>query len=241
MNGADDRKRAKGGPTALLLRVAIILGIFLLAVFIGYPYLKNDQLPIFRPSQLDQRLVDPSVLKEQGTHHIHDFDLIDQTGQHLTLDDVKGRIIIADFFFTTCTSICPKMSSQMTRVQQAYKDDDRVVILSHSVTPEMDSVPVLQAYADRFGADPAHWHLLTGDRKQIYDLARRSYFAAVTEGDGGPDDFVHTENFVLVDPQLRIRGFYDGTSTADVDRLISDIGKLLREIRDTDGTPSQAR
>ncbi|MCB0791340.1 MAG: SCO family protein [Flavobacteriales bacterium] len=229
MNGAGDERNSSDRTWPLVLRASIVAGIFTLAVFIGYRLLRNDTLPVFQPAQLDQRLVDPAVLKEQGTHHIHDFDLIDQTGNHLTLDDVRGHIIVADFFFTTCTSICPKMTGQMTRVQRSFKDDERVVLLSHSVTPEMDSVPVLRSYADRFQADPGKWHFLTGDRKQIYDLARRSYFAAVNEGDGGPDDFVHTENFVLVDPLLRIRGFYDGTSTADVDRLIDDISRLERE------------
>ena len=121
------------------------------------------------------------------------------------------------------------MSIQMARVQEAYKTDDRLLLLSHSVTPEMDSVPVLAAYAEQHGADPDRWRFLTGDRKQIYSLARKSYFAAMDEGDGGPDDFVHTENFVLVDRQRRIRGFYDGTAAKDVDRLITDIAKLLEE------------
>ena len=140
--------------------------------------------------------------------------------------------IVADFFFTTCATICPKMTTQMERVQEAYKTDDRIVLLSHSVTPEMDSIPVLADYAALHNADPARWHFLTGDRKQIYSLARRSYFACQDEGDGGPDDFVHTENFVLVDPQRRIRGFYDGTNAGEVDQLISDIGKLLAESED---------
>ena len=105
------------------------------------------------------------------------------------------------------------------------------MILSHSVTPEMDSIPVLADYAALHRADPERWHFLTGDRKQIYALARRSYFACLDEGDGGPQDFVHTENFVLVDAQRRIRGFYDGTNPTDVDRLIGDIGKLLSEER----------
>jgi protein SCO1/2 len=121
------------------------------------------------------------------------------------------------------------MTKQMVRVQEAFADEDRLMLLSHSVTPEMDSVPVLAAYADLHGANYAKWRFLTGDRKVIYDLARKSYFAVLDEGDGGPDDFVHTENFVLVDPQRRLRGFYDGTSTTDVDRLIGDIRKLLED------------
>jgi protein SCO1/2 len=124
------------------------------------------------------------------------------------------------------------MSTQLIRVQERYKDEDRLMLLSHSVTPETDSVPVLKAYAEKYGVDHRRWRLMTGDREQIYRLARNSYFAAVDQGDGGPEDFVHTENFVLVDPQGRIRGFYDGTKPAEVDKAMADIQILL------DGMPS---
>lgn len=211
-------------------RVGLFLLVVTVAIGVGYLMLKpSDELPVYHPNQLDPRLVDPSVKGRAGEHHISDFDLTDQFGGHFTMADVGHRIIVADFFFTTCATICPKMTNQMERVQEAYKDEDRLLLLSHSVTPEMDSVPVLAAYAASHRADPDRWRFLTGDRRQIYALARKSYFAAMDEGDGGPDDFVHTENFVLVDPQRRIRGFYDGTSTADVDRLIGDIAKLLKE------------
>ena len=220
----------KGRDRSLVIRISIFLGIVLVAIVIGYFIIRpSDRLPIFHPAQLDQRLVDPSLKGVKGEHHIADFNLTDQFGGNFTLADVGDRIVVADFFFTTCTSICPKMSVQMERVQEAYKDDPRLLLLSHSVTPEIDSVPVLAAYAELHHADPERWRFLTGDRKQIYALARKSYFAAMDEGDGGPDDFVHTENFVLVDPQRRIRGFYDGTNAKDVDRLIGDIAKLLKE------------
>lgn len=213
-----------------MLRILLFLAIFFTAVVVGYLIIRPaDELPIYHPTQLDRRLVDPEVRKRGGEHRITDFSLTDQTGGTFTLADVGDRIIVADFFFTTCPTICPKMTVEMTRVQEAFKDDPRLLLLSHSVTPEIDSVAVLADYAALHGADPARWRFLTGERKQIYALARRSYFAALDEGDGGPDDFVHTENFVLVDPQRRLRGFYDGTSAADVDRLIRDIHKLLKE------------
>ena len=221
-----DRSRAR----APLLRAAIFAGIALVGIMIGYFMLRpSDTLPIFHPKQLDLRLVDPAVRNTEGEHHVQDFILTDQQGELVSLQDVGDRIIVADFFFTTCATICPKMSAQMERVQEAYKTDDRLILLSHSVTPEMDSVPALAAYAELHRADHNRWRFLTGDRKQIYRLARKSYFAAMDEGDGGPDDFVHTENFVLVDPQRRIRGFYDGTSATEVDRLIGDIENLLNE------------
>jgi protein SCO1/2 len=224
---------ANGSGPSFATRIIGFALVFLAAVTIGYFMLRpGDELPIYHPNQLDPRLVDPSVRGAEGEHHILDFALIDQHGDTFRLKDVGDRIIVADFFFTTCATICPKMTVQMARVQEAFKDEDRLLLLSHSVTPEIDSVPVLKAYADLHQADPRRWRMLTGDRKQIYHLARKSYFAAMDEGDGGPDDFVHTENFVLVDPQRRLRGFYDGTNAKDVDRLIGDIHKLLKEQAD---------
>lgn len=206
--------------------------IFCAAVYIGYLILRpSGELPIYHPSQLDPRLVGDAVKNEQGEHHIKPFHLIDQNGDSLSLADVQGKVLLVDFFFTTCGSICPKMSNQMVRVQQAFMNDDRVLLLSHSVTPESDSIPVLRAYAAEYGVDHHRWRLLTGDRKQIYDLARTSYFAAVDQGDGGPNDFVHTENFVLVDPQGRLRGFYDGTKAKEVDQAMKDMRQLLKEIK----------
>jgi protein SCO1/2 len=214
----------------LLIRLAAFAAIT--AALIGAAYLiirPSDALPVFHPRQLDPRLVDPAVRKHEGEHRISDFSLVDQQGRTVTLADAEGRIIVADFFFTTCATICPKMTANLERVQEAFRQEPRLLILSHSVTPEMDSVPVLADYAALHGADPERWRFLTGDRAQIYALARRSYFACLDEGDGGAQDFVHTENFVLVDPLRRIRGFYDGTRGDEVDRLIGDIGRLLQE------------
>lgn len=212
----------------LLFRAGVFLLLFLAAVIAGYFLLRpSEEPPVFHPSQLDKRLVDESVRSETGEHHISDFDLIDQEGRHITLADVRDKVLLADFFFTTCGSICPKMSTQMERVQERFKNEDRFLLLSHSVTPEIDSVAQLKNYADLHNADSRRWHFLTGDRAQIYRLARRSYFAALDEGDGGPDDFVHTENFVLVDQQGRLRGFYDGTKAVEVDRAMKDIAWLL--------------
>ncbi|HRO40889.1 MAG TPA: SCO family protein [Flavobacteriales bacterium] len=217
---------------APFLRAGIFLAIFFAAVTIGYFLLRpSDELPIYHPSQLDVRLVDRSVRDAKGEHHIKPFRLIDQDGDSLFLADVQGKVLLTDFFFTTCGTICPKMSTQMARVQEAFAQDDRVLLLSHSVTPEADSVPVLHAYAKEYGVEHHRWRLLTGDRKQIYDLARTSYFAVMDHGDGGPDDFVHTENFVLVDPQGRLRGFYDGTKAKEVDQAIKDMRKLLKEMK----------
>ena len=218
------------GKGTLGIRFVLFMLIFAAAVVAGYFIIRpGGELPVYHPTQLDRRLVDPEVRKAKGEHRISDFRLIDQRGDTITLADTEGKVIVADFFFTTCPTICPKMSVQMARVQEEFQAEPRLLLLSHSVTPETDTPDVLMEYADRHGADHDRWRFLTGDRNQIYDLARRSYFAAMDEGDGGPDDFVHTENFVLVDSQRRIRGFYDGTSEKDVDRLIGDLRKLLKE------------
>lgn len=217
---------------APFIRGAWFLGLFLAASAIGYFMVRpSGELPIYHPSQLDPRLVGDDALEQEGEHHIKPFNLIDQEGDSVFLSTIEGKVVLADFIFTTCGTICPRMSTQMVRVQTAFEDDDRVMILSHSVTPEADSVPVLKAYGERYTVNHDRWRLLTGDRAQIYDLARNSYFAAVDEGDGGPDDFVHTENFVLVDPQGRIRGFYDGTKFDEVSQAIKDIRTLLKKMK----------
>ena len=212
----------------ILVRLIVFLGIFAAGVGIAYRMLKpSNELPVYTPAQLNPLVVDPSLRKSTAEHHILDFNLTDQKGRTVTLADTKGKVILTDFFFTTCGNICPKMSTQLERVQEAYKDEPRFVILSHSVTPEIDSVPALNAHADLHGADPERWRFLTGDRKQIYMLARKSWFAVKDTGDGGPNDFVHTENLILADTLGRLRGFYDGTKPAEVDQAIEDIGKLL--------------
>jgi protein SCO1 len=214
----------------LLLRAALFVLLFAIGVGVAYFMIRpSGELPIYTPAELNPALVDSSLRSSHAEHHILDFSLTDQRGSTVTLADTRNKVVIADFFFTTCGSICPKMSDQLERVQAAFLKDERVLLLSHSVTPEIDSVPVLKDYANLHGADPEHWRFLTGDREQIYRLARKSWFAVKDTGDGGPDDFVHTENFILADQQGRLRGFYDGTSPADVDRAIGDIGKLLEE------------
>ena len=204
--------------------------ILIIGILIAYQWIKESRvLPIYSPSQLNPELVDPEKQNQTKNHRIADFELIDQDGEKFTQEDLKGNFYVTDFFFTTCPTICPDMSSQLMRVQEANKDREDFKIISHTVQPEVDSVPVLKEYAQRYGADPQQWIFLTGEKKVIYDLARKSYFAAVTEGDGGLDDFIHTENFVLVDKKKRIRGFYDGTSKSSVDQLLTDIEILAQE------------
>lgn len=159
-------------------------------------------------------------------HTIGDFKLTDQDGETITNQTVKGKIYVADFFFATCQSICPQMSSQLVRVQDAFKNDGRFMILSHTVNPAHDTVAVLNDYAKGYGALKGKWHFLTGDKKYIYGLAKDSYLVNALQDDGTPEGFLHSELFILVDGHRRIRGMYDGTDSTDVNRLIGDI-KLL--------------
>lgn len=205
------------------------LTIFIVGVFVVYFFLTPvPVLKIYKPSDLNPKLVDKDQ-QSNKPHRIADFKLVNQNGDTITLQNLEGKIYVADFFFTTCPTICPKMSDQMHRVYKKYLNNPDVLILSHTVMPEVDSVLVLKSYADKYAANADKWMFLTGPKEDIYQLARKSYFAVISEGDGGVSDFIHTENFVLVDKQKRIRGFYDGTSKKDVDRLIKEIGYLLKE------------
>lgn len=160
-------------------------------------------------------------------HQVANFSLTDQSGLTITNETVKGKIYVANFFFATCQSICPEMSTNLIDVQAAFKDDDSLLILSHSVNPLHDTVEVLKGYGETYHADKNKWHLMTGDKKHIYDLAKTSYLINALEDDGTPEGFVHSELFLLVDTKGRIRGMYDGTDKAQVKRLIEDI-KLLK-------------
>lgn len=171
--------------------------------------------------------------KANGTdtlyHTIRPFFFTNQYNQPVTETTVKGRIYVADFFFATCQSICPQMSSQLVHVQEAFAKDDSVLILSHTVNPEHDTVEVLKGYADSYGAIKGKWHFLTGSKKDIYALAKDSYLVNALEDDGTPEGFLHSELFMLVDTYGRIRGTYDGTDPVAVQKLIADIKILKKE------------
>lgn len=186
----------------------------------------------WHPADVNPELVDSTVWHIKKNHRIADFSFVNQNGKIITQRDYEGKIYVADFFFTTCPTICPKMTDNMVVIQQAFLDNPRVMLLSHSVTPDIDSVPVLKEYAQRKGVVDSKWNLVTGDKKEIYEMARKSYLVAKL---GKPEemyDMVHTENFVLVDSKRRVRGFYDGTNSEDIENLIEDIRWLLENEKD---------
>jgi protein SCO1 len=167
--------------------------------------------------------------KDTIYHTVQQFTLTDQTGATVSGETVRDKIYVANFFFVSCQSICPEMSTNLRDVQAAFANDPDVLILSHSVNPLHDTVEVLQRYGGMYGANPEKWHLLTGDKKTIYDLAKQSYLVSALEDDGSPEGFIHSELFMLVDKHRRLRGMYDGTDKAQVKKLIGDIAVLKTE------------
>jgi protein SCO1/2 len=168
--------------------------------------------------------------KDTIYHSIKPFSFINQDGKTITDKDYEGKIYVADYFFASCQTICPKMATELQRVQDKFAYTKGLVqILSHTVNPENDSVPVLKAYSNMVHADNSIWNFVTGDKKQLYEMARESYLVNAMEGDGGPDDFIHSEFFILVDKEKHIRGIYDGTNIKAVNELLDDIKVLIAE------------
>lgn len=196
----------------------------------------TNRLKIYNPADINPTLVDSSLHGVQKDHTISDFSFVNQLGDTITKEDVSGKIFVTDFFFTTCGNICPKMTKQLIRVQDEFGSDNHILILSHTVHPSHDSVSVLYEYAEKFGANHEKWWFLTGSKKELYIMARKSYLVVPDENDpnfehGDESDFLHTENFALIDPDGRIRGMYDGTNSEEVSELMRDIYDLKREYK----------
>ncbi|MFO8147482.1 MAG: SCO family protein [Bacteroidota bacterium] len=213
------------GIVLLVLSVIIIYAIYTLLTPV-------KKLPVYQPDMVNTELVDTTVQYVRKYHKIADFELYNQNGDTITKAFYKDKIYIADFFFTTCLTICPIMTDHMVKIQEEIKDDPEVLLLSHTVFPVADSVPVLKEYALEKGVLDSKWNLVTGDKKHIYELARKSYLASKSDGDGGPYDMIHTENFVLVDKKSQIRGFYDGTDPEAIDDLMKDLKILKAEYKE---------
>jgi len=189
---------------------------------------KPKTLPFFNSAEFSPEWISDDDAKFDAIHKIADFSFIDQNNQKVTNANFDGRLYVANFFFTTCPGICPQMTNNMAKLQDHYMDDDRIKFLSHSVTPWMDTVKQLRRYAKANGVVSKKWHLVTGDKEVIYNIARQSYFAEKQIGlQLDSDDFLHTENFLLVDHERRIRGIYNGTIDSEMERLMEDIDILF--------------
>jgi protein SCO1/2 len=216
---------------AIAVSVAIIAPIIFLIIFanIKHPSIKPiDVLPIMG----ERKVVEIQGLNGEKRidtiyHTIQPFKFVSHLGDTITEDRLKGKVTVVDYFFTTCPNICIDMAKNKLAIQEHFLNDRDVQIFSHTVDPETDSVPQLYRYAQENYVNSKVWLLLTGPKKELYDQARKSYMITAMEGDGGPDDFIHSERFVLIDKELRVRGFYDGTSKEDTEKLIQDIERLL--------------
>ncbi len=212
---------------------ALLITAALTVVIIGF--LKSTSkkplryLPYFGIQKVDTLLKSGMYSKDTIYHSVQNFSFVNQEGKTITQSDLDGSVYVTDFFFTTCQSICPIMSTEMEKIASAFKGNPAVKILSHTVNPEYDSVPVLAEYARLHHADAKQWMFVTGDKKELYNIARTGYYLNAEQGDGGPDDFIHTQNFALIDKEKHIRGYYDGTKSEEVEQLILDIGLLLKE------------
>lgn len=189
-----------------------------------------DYLPYYNEASFTPHWLTPNTEAERTFHKIPDFNLINQLGETVSQKTFEDKIYITDFFFTTCPGICPKMTGNMFKLQDAFLDDKEVLLLSHSVMPATDSVPVLKAYAKEYNVVSGKWHLVTGNKTEIYNLGREQYFVENDLGEEKSiDDFLHTENFLLIDKNKHIRGIYNGLNRASVNQLIVDVKALKKE------------
>jgi len=195
--------------------IVLTMTVFSAFVVSSFYYVNKpiETLPIYSPSMVSKELVEENIQFIKKYHKIKNFYMKNQNGETITQEFYNDKIYVADFFFTTCPTICPIMTENMGYIQEKIKNDSDVLLLSFSVTPEIDSVEQLKKYALEKNVIDSKWNLVTGNKKDIYNLARTSYLVAKTNGDGGKYDMIHTENFVLVDKEKRIRGFYDGTNS----------------------------
>lgn len=205
------------------------LFIVLLLMVIGCSSPKNDKLPILGRKSIQEKTVNGTVKFDTVYHRINDFTFTNQDSMKVSNNTFKDKIYVADFFFTTCPTICPIMKTQMLRVYEHFKNNDRIMFLSHTIDPDYDTVALLHDFAERLGVSSKKWHFVTGPKEYIYEIGQNSYMVTAMEDDNEPGGYLHSGAFILVDADRHIRGLYDGTKEDQVDQLISDIPKLLRE------------
>ncbi len=209
---------------AIVMTILSVIIISIIYQLLDVP----PKLPIYQPTMVNNEMVDSTIQYKKKYHKIAPFTLVNQNNDTITEDYYNNKIYIADFFFTTCQTICPIMTEHMVEIQKELREDTDILLLSHSVIPEYDTPEVLKAYALKKGVNDSKWNLVTGSRKEIYTLARKSYLA-VKDIPGEEDAMVHTENFMLIDKKKQIRGYYDGTNPDEINRLLKEIEILKLE------------
>ncbi|MDC3133637.1 SCO family protein [Bacteroidota bacterium] len=224
-------------------RVLVVFIIFLtgagIIIYLNLDWQNNRKLPVFQPNDINPDLVDSSLHGRGrgingGDHCISNFELLDQLNHRVTKKIMTNKIVVTNFFFVSCPSICPKMTQNLLTIHNQYKEDNKILILSHTVWPEVDKVNVLFKYAEKYKIDYENWRFLTGDKIELYRLARQDYLVVPDINDsnfqhGSEADFIHTENIVLLDQKQRIRGYYDGTDPLEMNRLLEDI-EILKKL-----------
>lgn len=203
--------------------------VFLLGILVFSCGSKNEKLPILGRKEIKNVSFEGNIKADTIFHTIRDFSFTNQNGDMITQDTFEDKIYVADFFFTTCPTICPIMKTQMLRVYEKYQDNPDVLILSHTIDPQHDSVEVLHEFAERLGVSSETWHFVTGDQEEIYDIGQNSYMVTSREDPDEPGGYLHSGAFLLIDKERRVRGIYDGTKADKVDLLLKDIDKLLDE------------
>ncbi len=189
----------------------------------------QEALPYLGRKQVVEKTVDGQTVQDTVNHKIGEFQFLNQDSSLITHEDVEGKVYVADFFFTTCPTICPIMKTQMLRVHEVFKDHNDFAILSHSIDPEYDNVKVLKDFSERLDIEGGEWHFLTGNKKDIFDMGQKGYMVSAMEDEQEPGGFIHSGAFILIDRYRHIRGVYDGTKAEQVDKLIRDIEILLNE------------
>lgn len=189
----------------------------------------NDRLPILGQKEAVTKTVNGKTVTDSVAHSIPDFRFVSQYGDTVSAQTLAGKIYVADFFFTTCPTICPKMKTQLKRVYERFKGNPNVMLLSHSIDPTHDSVAVLREFAQNLGVQGKQWLFVTGDKEKLYDIGQNSYMVSAADDASAPGGVVHSGAFILVDTQKHIRGIYDGTTVEGVDKLMADMDKLLAE------------
>ena len=224
-------------------RILVVFLIFIIGsgviIFLNLDWQNDKKLPVFQPNDINPELVDSSLHgrgrgTNGGDHSISNFTLLDQLNRKVTKKVMINKIVLADFFFVSCPSICPKMTNNLLKIHDYYKSDSSILILSHTVWPEVDSVPVLFNYAEKYNVNHEYWRFLTGEKEELYRLARQDYLVVPDLNDpnfqhGSAADFIHTENIVLIDQKQRIRAFYDGTDEIQMQQVIQDI-QILKSL-----------
>ena len=213
------------------MKKIISLSFWILIISCSQKQEKNQEkgLPFYHTADFTPQWISDKTQLDT-LHTLANFEFTNQSNQKITQENLRGKIHVACFFFTLCPGLCPKIMGNMKVVQDSFQHDKNFIIASYSVMPNRDGVSVLRNYATKNKIIDNKWHLLTGDKKQIYQLARKSYFADENLGvQKGENDFLHTENFILVDKNLRIRGIYNGTLSLEIEQLIKDIQTLQKE------------